>query len=123
MRSPSTGYDVVVAGGGSAGVAAAVSAARLGAKVALVEQARSAPSFSKAEADGRKQAWAYLEVLRTLPGCEKAYLMSTGPEFGRRESRHINSAGQLVWADVEAGRPTVDSVALGAWGVDSMPPK
>lgn len=39
MQSPSTGYDVVVAGGGSAGVAAAVSAARLGAKVALVEQA------------------------------------------------------------------------------------
>ena len=80
--------------------------------------ARSAPSFSKAEADGRKQAWAYLEVLRTLPGCEKAYLVSTGPEFGTRESRHINSAGQLVWADVEAGRTTVDSVALGAWGVE-----
>ena len=39
MPSPSNGYDVVVAGGGSAGVAAAVSAARLGAKVALVEQA------------------------------------------------------------------------------------
>jgi hypothetical protein len=80
--------------------------------------ARSAPSFSKAEADGRKQAWAYLEVLRTLPGCEKAYLVSTGPEFGTRESRHINSAGQLVWADVEAGRTTIDSVALGAWGVE-----
>ena len=39
MQNPSTGYDVVVAGGGSAGVAAAVSAARLGAKVALVEKA------------------------------------------------------------------------------------
>ena len=39
MQSPSKGHDVIVAGGGSAGVAAAVSAARLGAKVALVEQA------------------------------------------------------------------------------------
>ena len=34
-----TGYDVVVAGGGHAGVAAAVCAARLGAKVLLVEEA------------------------------------------------------------------------------------
>jgi pyruvate/2-oxoglutarate dehydrogenase complex dihydrolipoamide dehydrogenase (E3) component len=39
MQSPSKGHDVIVAGGGSAGVAAAVSATRLGAKVALVEQA------------------------------------------------------------------------------------
>ena len=31
-------YDVIVAGGGPAGVAAAVSAARLGAKTALIER-------------------------------------------------------------------------------------
>ena len=31
-------YDVIVAGGGPAGVAAAVSAARLGAKTAIVER-------------------------------------------------------------------------------------
>ena len=34
---PST-YDVIVAGGGPAGIAAAVSAARLGAKTALIER-------------------------------------------------------------------------------------
>ena len=31
-------YDVIVAGGGPAGIAAAVSAARLGAKTALIER-------------------------------------------------------------------------------------
>ena len=31
-------YDVIVAGGGPAGIAAAVSAARLGARTALVER-------------------------------------------------------------------------------------
>jgi hypothetical protein len=49
--------------------------------------ARSAPSFSKAEADGRKQAWAYLEVLRTLPGCEK--LISCQPD---RSSERVSRA-------------------------------
>ncbi len=38
-----SGYDLLVAGGGPAGVAAAVSAARSGAKVLLIEAPRSLP--------------------------------------------------------------------------------
>ena len=52
---------------------------------------RDAASFSAAERSGREQAWAYLEAIRTIPGCEKAYLVSTGPEFGTRELRHIEA--------------------------------
>ncbi|MGH8429932.1 MAG: FAD-dependent oxidoreductase, partial [Solimonas sp.] len=39
---------------------------------------RDALSQSAAERRGREQAWAYLGAIRTLPGCEKAYLASTG---------------------------------------------
>jgi hypothetical protein len=53
-----------------------------------------------------------------MPGCERAYLVSTGPEFGTRESRHINAVEQLKWQDVRAGRERSDTVALGAWGVE-----
>jgi hypothetical protein len=67
---------------------------------------------------GRAQAWAYLDAIRTIPGCERAYLASTGPDFGTRESRHINSLGQLAWKDVENGARCDDTVALGAWGVE-----
>jgi hypothetical protein len=79
---------------------------------------RDVRSLSKAEAEGRVQAYEYLEILRTMPGCERAYLVSTGPEFGTRESRHINAVEQLKWQDVRAGRERSDTVALGAWGVE-----
>ena len=79
---------------------------------------RDARSMSAAERRGREQAWAYLDVIRSLPGCENAYLVSTGPDFGTRESRHIDSVCQLTWQDVVAGRQRNDSIALGAWGVE-----
>src|SRR5471032_2863687 len=79
---------------------------------------RDTRSMSAAERGGRAQAWAYLDVIRSLPGCEKAYLASTGPDFGTRESRHIDAVRQLTWQDVVEGRRAPDSIALGAWGVE-----
>ena len=67
---------------------------------------------------GRRQAEAYLEAVRTIPGCERAYLVSTGPEFGTRESRHLNCMYQLTWRDVMNKRGFEDCVALGAWGAE-----
>ncbi len=75
-------------------------------------------AMSRAEADGRQQAQAYLQALRTLPGCEQAYLVSTGPEFGTRESRHLNARTQLRWADIQDRRSFDDCIALGAWGAE-----
>ena len=79
---------------------------------------RDALSQSAAERRGRQQAWAYLDVLRSLPGCAGAYLASTGPEFGTRESRHVEAVHRLGWQEVVEGRPQSDSIALGAWGVE-----
>lgn len=79
---------------------------------------RDAASQSAAERRGRQQAWAYLDVIRSLPGCANAYLASTGPEFGTRETRHIEAVYRLPWQDVVEGRPHPDSIALGAWGVE-----
>jgi hypothetical protein len=79
---------------------------------------RDVESLSKAEASGREQAWQYLEILRRLPGWQRAYLACTGPEFGTRESRHIDSVRQLKWKEVMASARAPDSVALGTWGVE-----
>lgn len=42
----------------------------------------------------------------------------TGPSFGTRESRHIDSRHQLTETDVATGARFEDSVALGAWGME-----
>jgi hypothetical protein len=51
--------------------------------------ARSAADTSRAERSARRQARAYLDVVRSLPGCGAAYIVATGPELGTRESRHL----------------------------------
>jgi hypothetical protein len=77
--------------------------------------AREAASIGAAEMRGRRQAWAYLDVIRGIPGHERAYLVSTGPEFGTRESRHINAVYQVTAEDLRSGARFPDAVALGAW--------
>ncbi|MEH6525683.1 MAG: FAD-dependent oxidoreductase [Sneathiella sp.] len=79
---------------------------------------RDVPSMSKAEMNGRQQAQSYLRAIKRIKGCETAYLVSTGPEFGTRESRHINALYQLTWNDIETRRSFDDCIALGAWGAE-----
>ncbi|KAK4949709.1 hypothetical protein LTR10_011550 [Elasticomyces elasticus] len=77
--------------------------------------ARSSASISAAEKQGRMQAKVYLDILRKLPGHENMYLVSSGPNFGTRESRHINARYQLTEADIFGGQDFEDTVAVGAW--------
>lgn len=44
--------------------------------------------------------------------------MTTGPEFGTRESRHIESKRMFLWDDVLERRKFDDCIALGAWGAE-----
>ncbi|MFN2461360.1 MAG: FAD-dependent oxidoreductase [Candidatus Velthaea sp.] len=80
--------------------------------------ARDARATSAAEQRGRRQAWAYLEAIRLLPGHGRAYLVSTGPAIGTRESRHVVSGYQLTQRDVEDAVVPADTVALGGWPVE-----
>lgn len=75
-------------------------------------------SLTGAEIAGRAKAWAYLEAARTIKGCEGMYITSTGPQFGTRESRHIDSQHTLMQDDVVQGTKFEDVVALGAWPVE-----
>lgn len=78
-------------------------------------------SITQAEMAGRARAWAYLAAIRSIPGHERAYIVSTGPKFGTRESRHVNSHYQVTETDVLGGARHADVVALGAWPIEYHP--
>ena len=79
---------------------------------------RDPASMSVAERDGRQQAGHYLNALKTIPGCGAAYLVSTGPEFGTRESRHLMGVRMFRWQDVVDNTQFADCIGYGAWGAE-----
>jgi len=87
--------------------------------------ARSAADTSRAERSARRQAQAYLRVVKSLPGCGDAYIVSTGPEMGTRESRHLTGRAQLTEKDILQPASVrdfkTDHVAVGAWPIESHP--
>ncbi|MER7010238.1 FAD-dependent oxidoreductase [Saccharopolyspora sp. NPDC000359] len=83
--------------------------------------ARSAADTSRAERSARRQAQAYLRAVRTLPGCAGAYIVSTGPELGTRESRHLVGRAQITEEEVVRPGPVDDAVAVCAWPIESHP--
>jgi hypothetical protein len=78
-------------------------------------------SIGQAEMLARKKAWEYFHVIRQMPGCEKAYINSTGPMLGTRESRHLNGKYQLTQEDIKSGCEFEDVIALGAWAMEYHP--
>jgi hypothetical protein len=80
--------------------------------------ARDAQSLTDAEIHGREQARAYLQAIRTVPGCGNAYILATGPEIGTRESRHVDALYQVRSQDVANGARFDDVVCLGAWPME-----
>lgn len=79
----------------------------------------SSASFSEAERAGREAAHDYVALLRKeVPGFEQAYLVSTGPQIGIRESRHPAARYELTGEDLAAGRQREDGVAKAAWPME-----
>lgn len=79
---------------------------------------RKGGALAKAETETRRQAWNYLKAVRTITGCADAYLVSTGPEIGTRESRHLNCWHQLKWSEIMERKQHDEAIALGAWGAE-----
>ena len=79
----------------------------------------SSESFTRAEQAARGAAHEYVDVLRAhVPGFEHAYLSSSGPQIGIRESRHPPARYDLTAEDLRTGRQRSDGVAKAAWPIE-----
>ncbi len=75
--------------------------------------------LTKAEFESRKQIRILLEFFRTyVPGCEHAYVSSTAPEVGIRESRRIVGEYTLTKEDVLDVHQFEDNIAQCAYMID-----
>ncbi|MGP3683415.1 FAD-dependent oxidoreductase [Streptomyces sp. IBSNAI002] len=75
---------------------------------------------TRAEIGARRQARSYLEALRSgLTGWQDAYLLSTGPQLGIRESRRIIAREPVLGPDVLTGRKRPEeSIARCGWPIE-----
>lgn len=82
-------------------------------------QAILADDLSAAEVEGREQvAEAVAFMRRYLPGCERAFLVSTAPQIGIRESRRILGEHVLTGAEVQQAADSPDVIARGIYLLD-----
>jgi FAD dependent oxidoreductase len=79
----------------------------------------SASDFSQKEVAARDAAWLLVEGLtKSGPGYAAAYLVSTGPQIGIRESRHPTTRLTISEAHILAGYCPDNTVALGGWPIE-----
>lgn len=79
---------------------------------------RRGPDLSQAETLGCERARACLELLRQLPGFDQAYVLSTGPQVGIRESRRPLSRGDVTIDDGAQGRRHDDAIVRAGWPME-----
>lgn len=78
-----------------------------------------AEQLSRAQAEGRRLVAHLTEFIRKyLPGCERAYLVSTGVQIGVRESRRITGDYVLTLDDYLSRRSFPDEIARNAYYID-----
>ncbi|MFK5923142.1 MAG: FAD-dependent oxidoreductase [Verrucomicrobiota bacterium] len=84
--------------------------------------ASDAEDLSRAEIQGRSDAWTMFEAWKKeVPGFEDSYFVSSGPYIGIRETRRLVGQHVLSAKDIKLGRRFDDAVATGCWYMDRHP--
>ncbi|RRH90307.1 FAD-dependent oxidoreductase [Variovorax beijingensis] len=86
--------------------------------VDLVTPGLEGSDLARAETQARRQAWEFLPYLRELPGFHKAFILSTGPQLGIRETRRPRSIGDVTADDGSEGRRRDDGIGRGCWPME-----
>jgi FAD dependent oxidoreductase len=86
--------------------------------------ATSAADFTRAEIQGRKDAWTIFNEWKTkVPGFENSYYIMSGPYIGVRDTRRIVGQSVLSLEDLQKNTRHDDAIATGCWFLDIHPPE
>jgi len=78
--------------------------------------------FTRAEREGRAQAWEAAEAYRRfIPGCEDSYLLDTAQQIGVRSTRRVQGLTRLTDDDAWHLRKQPHSIARSSWDIDIWP--
>jgi len=81
--------------------------------------ATDAADFTRAEIQGRKDAWVIFNEWKTkVPGFENSYYITSGPYIGVRDTRRIVGQQVLTLEDLQKTTRYDDAVATGCWFLD-----
>lgn len=67
--------------------------------------------LTRAEVEARRQMRQLVSFIKTLPGCEKAYVIDSSASIGVRETRRIRGEALLTEDAIAAGKTYEDTVA------------
>ncbi len=78
--------------------------------------------FTRAEREGRAQAWEAAEAHRLcVPGFENSYLLDTAPQIGVRSTRRVHGLERVTDDDAWFMRKKPNSIARSSWNIDVWP--
>ncbi len=90
--------------------------------VRVTADASDAADLTRAEMQGRKDAWTMFRAWqKSVPGFEDSYFVTCGPYIGIRESRRIVGQHVLSFDDLKTSRRYDDAIATGCWFLDIHP--
>lgn len=90
--------------------------------IRVAGDASDAADLTRAEMQGRKDAWAMFRAWKqSVPGFEESYFITSGPYIGIRESRRIVGQHVLSEDDLRTNRRFPDAIATGCWFLDIHP--
>ena len=78
---------------------------------------------TKAELIAREQVFEIMEILKEIPGYEKAFLQSTALQIGIRESRMVEGLYKLTVEDLKGLARFPDAIAVANYDIDIHNPE
>ena len=78
---------------------------------------------TKAELQAREQVFEIMEILKEIPGYEKAFLQSTALQIGIRESRMVEGLYKLTVEDLKGLARFEDAIAVANYDIDIHNPE